>query len=62
MRELLGVKHGTFAIDCEISPGYLTNIESGRKQPSPAVQVAIAQRLGVTLDAITYPVTETAAA
>lgn len=54
MRELLGVKHGIFAIDCDMSPGYLTNIEAGRKQPSAAVQVAIAKRLGVPLDAITY--------
>lgn len=56
MRELLGVKHGIFAIDCDISPGYLTNIESGRKQASPAVQRRIADRLGVELDAITYTV------
>lgn len=53
MRELLGVKHGVFAIDVGISPGYLTNIEAGRKQPAPDVQRAIAQRLGVPLDAIT---------
>lgn len=54
IREGLGIKHGVFAIDCDISPGYLTNIEAGRKQPSPAVQRAIADRLGVTLDQITY--------
>lgn len=54
MRELLGIKHGKFAIDCHISPGYLTNIEKGDKQPSPAVTAAIAKRLGVTLDEITY--------
>ncbi len=54
MREQLGIKHGTFAIECEITPGYLTNIEKGRKQPSAAVQRAIADRLGVTLDEITY--------
>lgn len=56
IREALGVKHGEFAINCDISPAYLTNIESGRKQPSAAVAVAIAQRLGVPLDAITYSV------
>lgn len=54
MRELLGIKHGKFAIDCDITPGYLSNIEAGRKQPTPAVQRAIADRLGVPLDAITY--------
>jgi len=62
MRELLGVKHGVFAIDCDISPGYLTNIEAGRKQPAPSVQRAIADRLGVPLDAITYVVTHDRAA
>lgn len=62
MRELLGVKHGIFAIDCDMSPGYLTNVEAGRKQPSAKVQRAIATRLGVPLDAITYviPVSEVA--
>lgn len=53
IRELLGVRHGVFAIECDITPGYLSNIEAGRKQPSPAVQRAIANRLGVPLDAIT---------
>ncbi len=62
MRELLGVKHGIFAIDCDISPGYLTNIEAGRKQPASNVQRAIADRLGVPLDAITYVVHDSAAA
>ncbi|MGC0143187.1 helix-turn-helix domain-containing protein [Pseudactinotalea sp. Z1732] len=62
IRELLGVKHGVFAIDCDITPGYLTNIEKGRKQPAPHVQVAIAKRLGQPLDAITYVVTNQDAA
>ncbi len=61
IREALGIKHGEFAIQCDITPGYLTNIEAGRKQPSPEVAVAIAKRLGVPLDAITYSVEETAA-
>jgi len=54
IREALGIKHGVFAVDCGISPGYLTNIEKGKKQPSPAVIAAIAERLGVTVDEITY--------
>jgi transcriptional regulator with XRE-family HTH domain len=54
LREALGIKHGLFAVDCLISPGYLTNIEKGIKQPSPAVAVRLATRLGVALDAITY--------
>ena len=58
IREALGIKHGEFAIDCEITPGYLSNIESGRKQPSPAVARAMADRLGVPLDAIQYVVSD----
>lgn len=61
IREALGIKHGEFAIRCLVSPGYLTNIEAGRKQPSPEVATAIAKNLGVPLDAIAYSV-EVAAA
>lgn len=55
LREALGVPHGILARDVEISAGYLSNIEAGRKQPTPAVARRIADRLGVALDAITYP-------
>lgn len=61
IREALGIKHGEFAIRCGISPGYLTNIESGRKQPAPDVAAAIAKNLSVPLDAITYAVEGVAA-
>ena len=54
IREALGIPHGKFAIDVGITPGYLTNIEKGRKQPSDAVAAAMARRLGVTLDELTY--------
>jgi transcriptional regulator with XRE-family HTH domain len=57
IRESLGIKHGVFAIECDISPGYLTNIEKGVKQPSPAVVAAMARRLGRSVDEITYVVT-----
>lgn len=56
MREALGIAHGQFAVRCGISAGYLTNIEKGAKQPSPAVARTLADQLGVPLDAITYPV------
>lgn len=62
LREALGIPHGKFAIRCLISAGYLTNIEKGVKQPSPAVAVRIATELGVPLDAITYPVRDEDAA
>ena len=61
MREQLGVPHGVFAVQVGISPGYLTNIEKGRKQPAPTVVKAIADRLGVNLDDITYVVQQDAA-
>lgn len=62
IREAVGIKHGIFAVDCLISPGYLTNIEKGVKQPSPAVTAAMAKRLGVSIDQITYVVTSEAKA
>lgn len=61
IREALGIRHGVFARDVGVSPGYLTNIEKGARQPSEAVVTAIAKRLGVTKDEITYVVTSHAA-
>lgn len=58
IREAIGIKHGVFAVACHISPGYLTNIEKGVKQPAPDVAATIARQLGVHLGAITYVVTE----
>lgn len=57
IREALGIKHGIFAIQCGITPGYLSNIERGHKQPSPTVARAIVDRLGVGMDAVTYVIT-----
>lgn len=57
IREALGIKHGRFAVDCQISPGYLTNIEKGVKQPAEDVVSRLAERLGVTKDEITYSIT-----
>lgn len=56
LRAALGIKAGDFAIRCDMSPGYLSNIEAGRKQPAPDVVVRMAGVLGVPLDSITYPV------
>ena len=61
LRESLGIPHGKFAVDIDISPGYLTNIEKGRKQPSPDVARRIADRLGEPLDVITYVIQGVAA-
>lgn len=57
IRNALGIKHGVFAVDCDISPGYLTNIEKGFKQPAEDVVTRMAHRLGVSKDSITYVVT-----
>ena len=62
IREALGIKGSVFCIRVGISHSYLVRIEKDGKQPSPEVARAIATELGVTLDAITYPVREVAAA
>lgn len=62
IREALGVKHGELAGRAQVNPGYLTLIEQGRRQPSPAVATRIANALGVSLDAITYVCDEAVAA
>lgn len=57
LREALGIRHTDFARDVQISTGYLANIESGeRPTPGPDVLRRIADRLGVGVDAISYPV------
>lgn len=58
IREALGIRLSDLATRSSVSVGYLSNIEAGRKQPADAVAVAIARELGVTVDAITYPVAE----
>lgn len=58
IREAVGIKHGDLARAAGISAGYLTNIEMGRRQPAPHVLRAIATRLGVELDAISYVLPE----
>lgn len=58
IREAKGIPHGVFAVECDITPGYLTKIEQGKQQPRNHVAAAMAKRLAVPLDAITYPVEE----
>jgi transcriptional regulator with XRE-family HTH domain len=55
LREAMGIRHGAFAEAVGISAGYLTKIETGSQQPRPDIAVALARRLRVPLDAITYP-------
>ena len=56
LRVAYGIKQSDLAVACDITPGFLSNVEAGRKQPSPMVTRLLAKRLGVPLDAITYPV------
>jgi transcriptional regulator with XRE-family HTH domain len=56
VREALGIRLTELALRSDISVGYLSNIEAGRKQPTDAVAAAIARGLGVSIDSITYPV------
>ncbi|GAA1578824.1 helix-turn-helix domain-containing protein [Leucobacter aridicollis] len=62
IRELMGMRKGEFARRVEIDPGYLTKIEAGSRQPSPAVMKRIAFALGVSIEVVTYPVNAEAAA
>lgn len=56
------MRKGEFARRVEIDPGYLTKIEAGSRQPSPAVMKRIAFALGVSIEVVTYPVNAEAAA
>lgn len=62
IRELKGIPHGKFAIQCQVSPSYLTNIEAGRKQPRPEIMHTIAKELGVNVYEITYTIPDLVAA
>ena len=56
IRKALGVTQDDLAISCDVTPGYMSNIESGKKLPSEALVSAICLRLGIPKDAITYTV------
>lgn len=55
MREESGVSLGRFAFELEMTPGYLSRIELGLRNPSPEVTARIAVRLGVQVTDITSP-------
>lgn len=54
LREALGIRHGDLAAAANISAGYLTHIEKNARNPGVDVIRAIATRLGVPMDAISY--------
>lgn len=56
LREALGIRHMDLAARAEITKGTLTHIESGTRQVSPTTLRKLACGLGVSLEAISYPV------
>lgn len=58
LRNALGVGQEALASAADVTREYISMIENGKRQPEPAVIRKIADRLGVKVDAITYPVTE----
>ncbi len=54
IREAIGLSQQKVAEDVGVSASYLTNIEAGRKQPSPELTRRIADRLTVDVTAFSY--------
>jgi transcriptional regulator with XRE-family HTH domain len=54
LRKALGITQDDLAISCDVTPGYLSNVEAGKKQCSETLMTALAARLGVPKDAISY--------
>lgn len=52
IREARGIPLGDCASTCDISYSYLSNIEAGRKNASPALLRKLADALGCSLAAI----------
>lgn len=55
VRELLGISLTDLAARAGIAKPYMSQIETGAKQPSAVVARAIADGMGVPLESITYP-------
>ncbi len=58
LREALGIKQISLAARAGISRSHMCDIELGAEQPALATVQRIADELGVSLDAITYPAPE----
>jgi len=56
LRKALGVTQDDLAISCDVTPGYMSNVEAGKKQPSEKLVTLICARLGIDKDAITYSI------
>lgn len=58
IRELTGIEQSELAARCGITQSHLSNIERGKRAPSAPVLRALADKLGVSLDAISTAVPE----
>lgn len=54
LREAQGLSLRRLAASIDRNPGFLSRLERGLLEASPATQIAIAGRLGVPIDAITH--------
>lgn len=61
IRESLGISLRALASDIGVSPAHLSHVERGNRAASDVLIASIARRLGVTVDAITYPTSGRAA-
>lgn len=56
IRKAMGITQDDLAVSCDVTPGYMSNVESGKKQPSEALVSAICLRLGINKDDVMYTV------
>lgn len=56
IREALGISLTDLAARAGIAKPYMSQIETGARQPAAVVARAIADGMGVPLESITYPV------
>lgn len=56
LREAMGLRNRDLSVRCEIDPGFLTKLENGSRQPSALIMKRLAIGLGVSIEAISYPV------
>jgi transcriptional regulator with XRE-family HTH domain len=61
-RQRLGLRASTVADDVGVSRGFYSRLEAGTRQATPRTVQALAERLGVSVDEITYPVNSKSAA
>jgi transcriptional regulator with XRE-family HTH domain len=58
LRQAIGISLRKLASEIDRNPGFLSRLERDMETASPTTMRAIATRLGVPLDAITYVVAE----